>query len=91
MKALIALACTALAGCTLKDAGPPREEAPVIVGAYAPVRWSNYSAPVFVIHDEERAVTCWTLTGGYNSSSPALSCLPDSQLAKSKKGASDDR
>lgn len=31
-------------------------------------------------HDAEHGVTCWVTTGGYGGTSPAMSCLPDSQI-----------
>ena len=40
----------------------------------------GWTTPVRTVHDAKHGVTCWYMAGGYGGSSPALSCLPDSQI-----------
>lgn len=43
-----------------------------------PMEFNGSTVETF--HDAEHGVTCWVTAGGYNGTSPAMSCLPDSQI-----------
>lgn len=73
MKIILCIAiCGALAGCV------GAEQQPSVAKLATP--YTGFTLSLGVVHDDARGVTCWYATGGYGGTSPALSCLPDSQI-----------
>lgn len=78
MRAIAIIAAGLLAGCNQTQ--PPSAHDTV---ANAPLDAGRDStAEVRTVHDSKHEVTCWYMTGGYSGSSPAISCLPDSQITR---------
>lgn len=79
MRAIAILAISALlAGCDYPSDPVPAKSDTV---AHAPIdAGRGWQSELRTVHDDKHGVTCWYMTGGYNGSSPALSCLPDSQI-----------
>lgn len=74
MKILLLLMCLGVAGCAGQPAPQPKQ-----VAADTEMRLGYNKLEV--VHDDKHAVTCWYVTGGYAGDSPAISCLPDRQIA----------
>ncbi|WP_296280591.1 hypothetical protein [Pseudoxanthomonas sp.] len=76
------LLCVLLTACAPLPAPPP--EVQNVATFRATVKEGYGQQEIRVVHDVDRAVTCWVMQGGYNSRSPAISCLPDAQIGKTR-------
>lgn len=78
------LVCVSLSACAPLPAPPPEAEALATIRATAKDGYRPQE--IRVVHDRERGVTCWVMQGGYNSTSPAISCLPDKMVGGADGG-----
>lgn len=76
------LLCMLLTACAPLPA--PSPEVPNVATFRTTVKEGYRPQEIRVVHDVDRAVTCWVMQGGYNSTSPAISCLPDAQIGKAR-------
>jgi hypothetical protein len=81
LMAVAALVLAFLVGCGGDASGTrtPTQEVLVIPGT------NLYDKGLRVIHDDKRSVTCYYTEGGYNGTSPALSCVPDLHMREAAR------